>query len=89
MERLFSFYAFPKKNWKSIRTSNPIESVFASVRLRTEAAKQMRTGRSATYLVFALIRGLSENWNRISGHSYIAPFLAALHVAKTELKFVN
>ena len=83
MERLFSFYHFPERNWKSIRTSNPIESVFASVRLRTEAAKQMRTGKSATYLVFALIRRLSENWNRISGHAHIAPFLAAHAAAKT------
>ena len=76
MERLFSFYAFPKENWKSIRTSNPIESVFSGVRIRTDAAKRMRTGKSATYLVFALITRLSQNWNRISGYEKIAAFLA-------------
>ena len=78
LPRMFSFFAFPKHNWKSIRTSNPIESVFASVRLRTDAAKRMRTGASATYLVFALIRRLSANWNRISGHKHIAAFIAAM-----------
>jgi putative transposase len=77
MDRLFSFYAFPSENWKSIRTNNPLESVFSSVRLRTEAAKRMRTGKSATYLVFALMTRLSANWNRISGHEKIAPFFAA------------
>lgn len=76
MSRLFSFYSFPKENWKSIRTSNPIESVFSAVRLRTEAAKRMRTGKSATYLVFALITRLSRNWHRISGHEKIAGFIA-------------
>jgi len=85
MQRLFSFYKFPQKNWKSIRTSNPIESVFAGVRLRTEAAKRMRTGTSATYLVFALITRLSRNWNRISGHAEIAPFLTALAAKKIQL----
>lgn len=77
VDRLVSFFAFPEGNWKSIRTNNPLESVFASVRLRTDAAKRMRTGASATYLVFALIRRLSANWNRISGHKHIAAFLAA------------
>lgn len=81
MERLFSFYQFPKENWKSIRTSNPIESLFASVRLRTEATKRMRTGTSSTYLVFALITRLSRNWNRVSGHDRIAGFLALKQAA--------
>ena len=81
MERLFSYYQFPKENWKSIRTSNPIESIFASVRLRTEATKRMRTGTSSTYLVFALITRLSKNWNRISGHEKIAAFLSLKQAA--------
>ena len=74
-------YEFPKENWKSLRTSNPIESVFAGVRLRTEAAKRMRTGKSATYLVFALITRLAKNWNRIHGYEKIAPFIAAKKAA--------
>jgi putative transposase len=77
VDRLVSFFAFPEGNWKSIRTNNPLESVFSSVRLRTDAAKRMRTGASATYLVFALIKRLSANWNRISGHKHIAAFIAA------------
>lgn len=81
IDRMFSFFEFPKENWKSLRTSNPIESVFAGVRLRTEAAKRMRTGKSATYLVFALITRLAKNWNRIHGYEKIAPFIAAKKAA--------
>ncbi len=75
IDRQMAYYRFPVTNWKSIRTTNPIESVFASVRIRTDAAKRMRTGKSATYLLFALITRLSESWNRISGHRDIKNYL--------------
>lgn len=75
IDRQLSFYRFPQANWKSLRTTNPIESIFASVRLRTDAAKRMRTGTSATYLLYALITRLSINWRRIDGHREIRNFL--------------
>lgn len=52
--------------------SDPIGSVFASVRLRTNVAKRLRSGASALYLVFKLIERLSTTWRRINGYQTIA-----------------
>ena len=76
LDRMMSYYRFPQASWKSLRTTNVIESVFAPVRLRTNAAKRFRTGRSVTYLVYALIMRLSKSWRRIDGHKTIPDVLA-------------
>jgi hypothetical protein len=47
-----TFYDFPAEHWIHLRTSNPIESLFAGVRLRTDVAKRMRRRENALYLVF-------------------------------------
>ena len=49
-----------------LRTSNPIESIFAGVRLRTNASKRLRAPESALYLVFKLVLRLSLNWRGIN-----------------------
>jgi transposase-like protein len=72
VDRMLAYFAFPKASWKSLRTTNPIESVFASVRLRTIVAKRLRSGASALYLVFKLIERLSTTWRRINGYQTIA-----------------
>jgi putative transposase len=71
VDRMLAYFAFPQASWKSLRTTNPIESVFANVRLRTNAAKRLRSGRSALYLVFRLIDRLSKTWRRIDGYHTI------------------
>jgi len=73
VERMLTFFSFPKASWKSLRTTNPIESAFASVRLRTNVAKRFHSGSSALYLVFKLIERLSQTWRRIDGYQTIAP----------------
>jgi putative transposase len=72
VDRMVAFFAFPKASWKSIRTTNPIESNFASVRLRTNVAKRLRSGESALYLVFKLIERASATWRKIDGYQTIA-----------------
>ncbi len=72
IDRMLAYFAFPKASWKSLRTSNPIESVFSSVRIRTNVAKRLRSGASALYLVFKLIERLSMTWRRIDGYKTIA-----------------
>ena len=72
VDRMLAYFAFPKASWKSLRTTNPIESVFSSVRLRTNVAKRLRSGTSALYLVFKLIERLSMTWRRINGYQTIA-----------------
>lgn len=47
-ERLVTFYQFPREHWKHLRTSNPVESPFAAVRLRTAAAKRFKNVENAT-----------------------------------------
>jgi transposase-like protein len=51
-EALLTFYKYPRQHWASIKTTNPIESVFATVRLRTNAARRIKSPRSALYLIF-------------------------------------
>jgi putative transposase len=62
-----TFYAYPKEHWVHLRTSNPIESIFSGVRLRTEATKRMRQRETALYLVFKLIQRLGQNWRALNG----------------------
>lgn len=65
-EDFVAFFDFPQEHWIHIKTSNPIESVFAGVRLRTNATKRMRIRENALYLVFKLIGRLSLNWRSIN-----------------------
>jgi transposase-like protein len=60
-------YHYPKEHWVHLRTSNPVESIFAGVRLRTNAAKRMRTREAALYLVFKVVERLAENWRALNG----------------------
>jgi putative transposase len=62
-----TFYRYPKEHWVHLRTSNPVESIFAGVRLRTNAAKRMRQREAALYLVFKVVERLSENWRAVNG----------------------
>jgi transposase-like protein len=61
------FYHYPKEHWVHLRTSNPVESVFAGVRLRTTAAKRLRTREAALYLVFKIVERLSGTWRALNG----------------------
>jgi len=61
-----AFFDFPEEHWQHLKTSNPIESVFAGVKLRTNAAKRMRVRENALYLVFKLVCRLGTNWRRIN-----------------------
>jgi putative transposase len=62
-----TFYRFPKEHWIHLRTSNPIESLFSGVRLRTDATKRMRTREAALYLVFKIVERLGRNWRALNG----------------------
>jgi putative transposase len=62
-----TFYHYPQEHWVHLRTSNPVESIFAGVRLRTNATKRMRTRENTLYLVFKLVERLSGNWRALNG----------------------
>ena len=66
-EDFVTFYHYPKEHWVHLRTSNPIESIFSGVRLRTNAARRIRSRENALYLVFKLVERLSGNWRVLNG----------------------
>ena len=66
-EDFVSFYDFPTEHWIHLRTTNPLESVFSAVRLRTDATRRMKRRNSALYLVFKVVSRLSERWRPLYG----------------------
>lgn len=65
LERLLTFHAFPIEHARHLRTTNPIESPFASVKLRTNAARRFRTPHSALHLLFKLLERSEKTWQRL------------------------
>ena len=66
-DELMAFYDFPAEHWKHIRTTNPIESVFATVRNRTRKTKGCLNRKTALAMVFRLMMSAKRKWRRISG----------------------
>jgi putative transposase len=60
-----------------LRTSNPLESVFAGVRLRTDVAKRARTRENALYLVFKIVQRLGRNWRALNDGPQLMQMVAA------------
>lgn len=65
LEKLLTFHAFPIEHARHLRTTNPIESPFASVKLRTNAARRFRTPHSALHLLFKLLERSEKGWQRL------------------------
>jgi putative transposase len=66
-DQLLAFFDFPAEHWEHIRTSNPIESVFATVRHRTVRTKGSLSKTTAKLMVFKLIMTASRTWRRLKG----------------------
>ncbi len=64
-ERMLAFYDFPEAHWKHLRTTNVVESPFASVRLRTSAAKRFKKVESATALIWKLLTVAEKRFRRL------------------------
>ena len=71
-EALLTFYDFPAEHWKHIRTSNPIESTFATVRLRTSKTKGCLSRKTALAMVFKLAKSAERHWRRLDGSERLA-----------------
>ncbi len=65
LDRCLAFYQFPKTHWPHLRTSNVVESLFATVRLRTNAAKRFRKTRSGVHLMHQVMERQSKRWRRL------------------------
>ena len=65
-ERMVTFYDFPEAHWKHLRTTNPVESPFASVRLRTNAGKRYKRVQGATALIWRLLRVAETRFRKLN-----------------------
>ncbi len=70
-EELFAFYDFPATHWVHIRTTNPIESTYATVRLRTKKTKGCGSRMATLTMVFKLALEAEKTWRRLTGHKQI------------------
>ena len=70
-EALLAFFDFPAEHWDHLRTANPIESVFATVRHRTVRTKGALSQKTAKLMVFTLVRAASKRWRRLQGASQL------------------
>ena len=69
---MLTFYDFPAEHWKHVRTSNPIESTFATVRLRTIKTKGCLSRNTALAMVFKLLLSARRKWRRLNGSNHLA-----------------
>src|SRR6202011_2772822 len=70
-ESLLAFYDFPAEHWKHLRTTNPIESTFATIRHRTVRSKNCLSNRTALAMVFKLLEGAQKSWRHLDGHNQL------------------
>lgn len=77
-DELMAFYAFPAEHWKHIRTTNPVESVFSTVRNRTRKTRGCLSRRTALVMVFRLMMSAKRKWRRISGPNRLPEVIAGI-----------
>lgn len=70
-DAMLAFFDFPAEHWGHLRTSNPIESVFATVRHRTVRTKGALSQKTAKLMVFTLIQAASKKWLRLKGRNQL------------------
>jgi putative transposase len=70
-DALLAFYDFPAEHWKHLRTSNPIESSFATVRHRTVRSKGCLSNKTALAMIYKLAEAAEKNWRRLDGHNQL------------------
>jgi len=75
---LTAFFTLPALHWTHLRTTNPIESTFATVRLRTNVTRGAGSPAAAATMAFKLLLDAEKSWNRIRGHEEIKNVLAGV-----------
>ena len=70
-DALLAFYDFPAEHWKHLRTTNVIESSFATVRHRTVRSKGCLSNKTALAMIFKLAEAAEKSWRRLDGHNQL------------------
>jgi putative transposase len=87
-EWLFTFYDFPAQHWSHLRTTNPIESTFATVRLRTQRTKGCGSRIATLTMVFKLGIEAQKHWRRLNG-SALLPKVVTVSNLSMERNYKN
>jgi transposase-like protein len=74
-QQLTAFYDYPAEHWRHLRTTNPIESAFATVRLRTRVTKGAGSKKAALAMAYKLLDTAQERWRRFNGHELVTDVL--------------
>jgi transposase-like protein len=80
-DALLAFYDFPAEHWKHLRTTNPIESTFATVRHRTVRSKGCLSNKTALAMVFKLVETAQRSWRRLDGHVQLPKLIRGVKFA--------
>jgi putative transposase len=80
-DALLAFYDFPAEHWKHLRTTNPIESTFATVRHRTVRSKGCLSNKTALAMVFKLADAAQKSWHRLRGHNQLPKVIQGVKFA--------
>ena len=89
-DALLAFYDFPAEHWKHLRTTNVIESSFATVRHRTVRSKGCLSNKTALAMIFKLAEAAEKSWRRLDGHRQLPKiilgvrFTDGIEVARSE-----
>jgi len=78
---LLAFYDFPAEHWKHLRSTNPIESTFATVRHRTIRSKGCLSNKTALAMVFKLADAAQKSWRRLDGHVHLPKVILGVKFA--------
>ena len=77
-EELLAFYDFPANHWRSIRTTNPIESAFGTIRHRTRRCKGCLSSEGMLHMIFKLGMCAEKNWRKINGFDFLAKVITGV-----------
>jgi putative transposase len=78
-ERLVTFYQFPREHWPHLRTTNVVESPFATVRLRTTAAKRFKKVENATALIWKILQVAESTFRKLKGAELLPAVYAGVY----------
>ena len=78
-EELLAFYDFPAEHWAHLRTTNPIESTFATVRLRTGKTRGCLSRKTGPAMVFKLMQSAQKRWRKLNGENRAAEVIEGVN----------
>ena len=80
-DALLAFYDFPAEHWKHLRTTNVIESSFATIRHRTVRSKGFLSNKTALAMIFKLAEAAEKSWRRLDGHNQLPKLILGIKFA--------